>query len=204
MIILASASPRRAELLRQIGIPFKRQHADIDESLRVGEHARDYVMRLAVEKAMAISREVGVTSQFPVLGADTAVIFGDEILGKPLNYEHFYAMMVKLSGHTHQVMTAVALIMPSGEQMRALSVSDVSFRHLQEFEIEAYWQSGEPHDKAGGYAVQGLAAIFIENLTGSYSGVMGLPLFETAQLLGQAGVTSPVAMGAEMGSQNSE
>ncbi|HEA26234.1 MAG TPA: septum formation inhibitor Maf [Ectothiorhodospiraceae bacterium] len=204
MIILASASPRRAELLRQIGISFKRQHADIDESLCVGEHAQDYVMRLAVEKAMAISKEIDADSQLPVLGADTSVIIDDEILGKPLNYEHFHAMMVKLSGHTHQVMTAVALIMPSGEQMRALSVSHVSFRHLQEVEIEAYWQSGEPHDKAGGYAVQGLAAIFIENLTGSYSGVMGLPLFETAQLLRQAGITSPVAMGVEMGSQNSE
>lgn len=190
MIILASASPRRAELLAQIGVDFEQQHADIDESLLPNEQARDYVSRLAIEKAEAVSKLSGITAGSPVLGADTSVVVDGEILGKPTDYEHFHAMMVKLSKNNHQVMTAIALIRDDGEQMAALSVSDVSFRHLQESEIEAYWQSGEPHDKAGGYAVQGLGAIFIENLVGSYSGVMGLPLFETARLLQWAGIAT--------------
>ena len=189
MIILASRSPRRAELLEQIGIPFEAHHADIDERVLPDESARDYVQRLASEKAKAILVENGAPRIWPVLGADTSVVIGDEILGKPSDYPHFCSMMAKLSGHTHQVMTSIALIMPDGEQMSALSVNDVTFRHLQAYEIEAYWNSNEPHDKAGGYAIQGLAAIFIENLTGSYSGVMGLPLFETAQLLRGAGIS---------------
>lgn len=188
MIILASASPRRAELLAQIGIEFEQRHADIDESLLPNEQARDYVNRLAIEKAEAVSKLSGTKTGLPVLGADTSVVVDGEILGKPNDYEHFHAMMVKLSENNHQVITAIALIRGDGERMAALSVSDVSFRHLQESEIEAYWQSGEPQDKAGGYAVQGLGAIFIENLVGSYSGVMGLPLFETAQLLQWAGI----------------
>ncbi len=188
MIILASASPRRAELLKQIGVEFKREDTDIDESQRAGEHARDYVMRLAIAKAEAVARRVGAKEGLPVLGADTSVVSGDEILGKPDDYGHFRSMMVKLSGGRHQVMTAIALIRGDGEQKSALSVSEVSLRHLQHSEIEAYWQSGEPHDKAGGYAIQGMGAIFVENLVGSYSGVMGLPLFETEQLLNWAGI----------------
>jgi len=190
LIILASSSPRRAELLGQIGIQFEQIHADIDESSHSGEIPSDYVVRLAIEKAKAISREYGADRELPVLGADTAVVIGSEILGKPRDYEHFRSMMVKLSGHTHQVMTAIALIMPDGERLVSLSVSHVLFRHLQESEIEAYWQSGEPDDKAGGYAIQGLGAIFIENIEGSYSGVMGLPLFETAQLLKQVEIST--------------
>lgn len=188
MIILASASPRRAELLAQIGVDFETRHADIDESQLTNEGASDYVMRLAVEKAQAVSTALGSGREMGILGADTSVIIGDEILGKPEDYEHFSSMMVKLSGISHQVMTAIALITPAGELISSLSVSDVSFRHLQHSEIEAYWQSGEPVDKAGGYAIQGFGAIFIENMTGSYSGVMGLPLFETAQLLNRAGI----------------
>ncbi|MCW8888841.1 MAG: Maf family nucleotide pyrophosphatase [Gammaproteobacteria bacterium] len=190
MIILASASPRRAELLQQIGVQFETHHADIDERLHHGEHAQDYVMRLALEKAQALSSDMAISRGLPVLGADTSVIIGDEVLGKPRDYEHFHQMMVKLSGTTHQVMTAVALIPPDAEPMSALSVSNVSFRHLQGSEIEAYWQSGEPVDKAGSYAIQGLGAIFIENMAGSYSGVMGLPLFETAQLLNRVGIAT--------------
>ncbi|NOR52431.1 MAG: septum formation protein Maf, partial [Gammaproteobacteria bacterium] len=148
----------------------------------------------AMEKAEAVSRTFGSTGKLSVLGADTSVFIGDEILGKPNDYEHFRSMMVKLSGQPHQVMTAIALIMPDGQQLSALSISKVSFRHFQQGEIEAYWRSGEPHDKAGGYAIQGIGAIFIENLSGSYSGVMGLPLFETAQLLRQAGIISAVEM----------
>ena len=190
VIILASASPRRAELLGQIGVDFEKAHADIDESLRPGEGAEAYVRRLAREKAQVILRQSDRMSTLPILGADTSVIIGDEILGKPDDYEHFHRMMVKLSDRPHQVMTAIALIMPTGEQLEALSVSNVLFRHLQEAEIEAYWQSGEPVGKAGGYAIQGLGAIFIKKLEGSYSGVMGLPLFETAQLLNQVGITT--------------
>ncbi|MDH3355231.1 MAG: Maf family nucleotide pyrophosphatase [Chromatiales bacterium] len=192
MIILASASPRRAELLQQIGISFEKIHADIDESLQPGEGAEAYVMRLAGEKAKAVYNDQSKVSRAPVLGADTVIVVGDKdvILGKPSDYEHFRSMMVKLSGRRHRVLTAIALLLPGGEQMEALSISNVLFRHLQESEIEAYWQSGEPADKAGGYAVQGLGAIFIENLEGSYSGVMGLPLFETAQLLNQVGITT--------------
>lgn len=190
MIILASASPRRAELLEQIGVEFEIRHADIDESLLASESARDYVIRLAIEKAQAVSKLSDTAQGLPVLGADTSVIIDGEIFGKPINYEHFHAMMVKLSKNNHQVMTAVALIRADGVQINAISVSDVSFRHLQESEIEAYWQSGEPQDKAGGYAIQGLGAIFVENLVGSYSGVMGLPLFETAQLLKRAEIST--------------
>ncbi|MCW8827397.1 MAG: Maf family nucleotide pyrophosphatase [Gammaproteobacteria bacterium] len=190
MIILASASPRRAELLQQIGVQFETHHTNIDETLHHGEHAQDYVMRLALEKGLALSSEIAISRGLPVLGADTSVIIGDEVLGKPRDSEHFHQMMVKLSGATHQVMTAVTLIPPDAEPMSALSVSNVSFRHLQTSEIEAYWQSGEPADKAGGYAIQGLGAIFIENMAGSYSGVMGLPLFETAQLLNRVGIAT--------------
>lgn len=195
MIILASASPRRAALLTQIGVDFRQQHATIDETPLAAESPEAYVSRLAQQKARALSRQLNEANDQPILAADTAVVVGAEILGKPVDYEHFRAMMVKLSAASHKVVTAISLLMPDGEQMEALSVSKVSFRHLQESEIEAYWHSGEPLDKAGGYAIQGIGAIFVESLAGSYSGVMGLPLFETAQLLKRAGIFSLVSDG---------
>ncbi|HHJ13187.1 MAG TPA: septum formation inhibitor Maf [Gammaproteobacteria bacterium] len=186
-IVLASASPRRRELLRQIGVPFLQQAAEIDETPRPAESPEDYVLRMALEKARSI---LAGGAEFPVLGADTAVVVGDTILGKPRDAGHATAMLRRLSGRGHQVLSAVVLTDPSREAHR-LSVSKVWFRSLTDAEIRAYWQSGEPADKAGAYAVQGLGAVFIERIEGSYSGVMGLPLFETAQLLAEFGTNIP-------------
>ncbi len=178
-IILASASPRRSELLRQIGVPHVTFPADIDETPLPGEAPADYASRLAAEKSAAVFALRG--GDLPVLAADTCVALEREIFGKPEDAAHARAMLRALSGRTHRVYTAVSL---RGERHgQALSVSEVSFRALSEAEIDAYWRSGEPVDKAGGYAIQGLASIFIQSLNGSFSGVMGLPLFETAQLL---------------------
>lgn len=186
-IILASASPRRAELLAQIGVSYRQQSADIDEQIGIGESPQQAVMRLATEKAVAIQKQCP-QSVVPVLGADTIVVSGAAILQKPSTKEEGVAMLEQLSGETHQVMSAVAVVTPEGVE-RALSVSQVTFRQTTEREREDYWKSGEPADKAGGYGIQGLGAVFISNLEGSYSGVMGLPLFETTALLQQAGVT---------------
>lgn len=185
-IILASASPRRAELLNQIDISFRQCAVDLDESVLGGESPRDYVQRLALAKAAAgwrQSRECGL----PVLGSDTTVVIGGDILGKPESREQGLAMLQSLSGNTHSVMTAVAL--QHGERCcSALSVTEVSFRPLSMAEIENYWHSGEPQGKAGGYAIQGRGAVFVEGIKGSYSGVVGLPLAETWQLLQQMDV----------------
>jgi septum formation protein len=183
MIRLASQSPRRAELLSQIGIAFEGTPADIDETPLQGELAEDYVMRMAQEKARAVHQH------YPkdwVLGSDTSVILADKILGKPNNREDGIAMLSALSGKTHRVLTSVSLV--GSCEYHALSESQVTFRHLDQTEIEAYWETGEPADKAGAYAVQGQAAVFISRINGSFSGIMGLPLFETAQLLTQAGI----------------
>lgn len=182
-LILASQSPRRAELLRQMGLSFGVEPVDLDESLLPDESPEAYVQRLAQRKAEAVS------CRFPtsgVIGADTTVVADGMILAKPVDEADFRQMLRRLSGTTHQVLTAVALKTPQ-RLTQALSVSRVTFTALSEAEITAYWRSGEPADKAGGYAIQGLAAIWIERLEGSYSGVMGLPLFETAQLLRQQG-----------------
>ncbi len=177
-------SPRRRELLTQIGVPHRVTGADIDEAVQAGELPRDYVIRMARQKALAV-RERG--ERLPVLAADTAVVLDDVIYGKPRDRADCLAMLGHLSGRTHEVLTAVALADAIGVALR-LSVSAVCFRELTKPECEAYWETGEPRDKAGGYAVQGGAAVFIESLSGSYSGVMGLPLFETAELLRAAGV----------------
>lgn len=184
VVCLASVSPRRRELLLQIGVPHKVVGADIDETARSGEAPRDYVVRMARQKALAV-RERGEI--LPVLAADTTVVLEDVIYGKPRDREDGIAMLRRLSGRTHEVLTAVA-VANAGEVSLRLSVSSVRFRPLTLEECNAYWETGEPRDKAGGYAVQGAAAVFIESLSGSYSGVMGLPLFETAELLRAAGV----------------
>jgi septum formation protein len=185
VVCLASVSPRRRELLTQIGVPHKVLAAHIDETAYPGEIPRDYVMRMARQKALAV---LDRGEALPVLAADTTVVLDEIIYGKPRNRDEGVAMLQRLSDRTHEVMTAVAVAEPRGVALR-LNVSSVRFRKLTLEECNAYWETGEPHDKAGGYAVQGAAAVFIESLSGSYSGVMGLPLFETAELLRAAGVT---------------
>jgi septum formation protein len=184
VVCLASVSPRRRELLSQIGVPHTVVGADIDETAHSGELPREYVLRIARQKALAV-RERG--ERLPVLAADTTVVLDDVIYGKPRDRADGIAMLGRLSARTHGVLTAVALADARGVDLR-LSVSTVRFRGLTPEECAAYWDTGEPCDKAGGYAVQGAAAVFIESLSGSYSGVMGLPLFETAELLQAAGV----------------
>jgi len=186
-IYLASASPRRRELLRQIGVTFRVIGAELDETALKGESPPAYVSRLAEAKAAAGWRGSQDLGAAPVLAADTAVVLEGEILGKPADMNDAIAMLLKLSGRAHQVLTAVALRTAAGFEGR-LSQSSVTFRSIDPEEARAYWDTGEPRDKAGAYAIQGYAAIFIADLKGSYSGVMGLPLFETAELLKAAGV----------------
>lgn len=185
-ILLASASPRRSALLRQIFMPHEIRIADIDESRLPNEVPGDYVTRLARAKAEKIWHRLEGDEVRPVLGADTTVALGAEIFGKPGDRDDGIAMLQRLSGVTHQVYTAVALC-HAGATTHRLSVSEVTFKSLSLNECSEYWRSGEPADKAGGYAVQGLAAAFITGIKGSYSGVMGLPLAETAELLTRVG-----------------
>jgi len=182
LLVLASASPRRRELLWQIGVPHRVAVPDIDEQPLDGEAPADCVQRLALAKAYQVT-----DSELPVLGADTEVVLDGRVLGKPSDRDEALAMLARLSGKTHQVLTAVALVDRRGSQLR-LSASEVEFRELGAAECARYWDSGEPRGKAGAYAIQGLGAVFVRSLRGSYSGVMGLPLFETAALLDAAGV----------------
>ena len=187
-IYLASGSPRRRELLRQIGVTFRVVGAELDETAHQGESPLAYVSRLAEAKAgvgWERSRDLGTA---PVLAADTAVVLDARILGKPKGMNDAMAMLLELSGRAHEVLTAVALRTAAGTLVE-VSHSTVTFRSIDRSEARAYWETGEPSDKAGAYAIQGYAAIFISDLKGSYSGVMGLPLFETAALLKVAGVT---------------
>lgn len=184
LIYLASASPRRSQLLEQIGVAHTVRAATVDETRQPGELPADYVTRLAGAKAEALWLELSPAERKPVLGADTTVAIDGEVLGKPAGKADGLRMLAQLSGRTHQVYTAVALRHDGGCDVR-LSVSEVTFRSLTLPERESYWETGEPADKAGGYAVQGRAAIFITRIAGSYSGIMGLPLAETAELLGK-------------------
>lgn len=186
LIYLASASPRRSALLDQIGVAHRVQPVDVDETARGGEPPDQYVRRLAVLKAETLWQNLAAAQGQPVLGADTAVVLDDAILGKPSDEQDCLRMLNLLSARTHLVFTAVALRASDGCRSR-VNVSEVTFRKLAEDEIRRYWRSGEPADKAGGYAVQGRAAVFIERIAGSYSGIMGLPLFETGQLLAAIG-----------------
>jgi septum formation protein len=186
-IYLASASPRRRELLQQIGVPFRVVATAVDEAVLPGEAPRAYVTRLAAAKADAGWQSSRDATDTPVLAADTAVVLDGKILGKPADREDAEGMLRQLSGRTHEVLTAIALRAASGLQSR-ISRSEVTFRRITADEAQAYWETGEPSDKAGAYAIQGRAAIFVADLRGSYSGVMGLPLFETADLLSDAGV----------------
>jgi septum formation protein len=184
-IYLASGSPRRRELLAQLGVSFELLITDIDESLRPDEAADAYVRRMATEKARAALGQMPAR-RAPVLGADTTVVVDRHILGKPADREAAATMLRRLSGGDHEVLTAVAIVDGEGAEKCdtvAVSRTIVTFRALTDAEIDGYWATGEPRDKAGGYGIQGLGAIFIEAIQGSYSGVMGLPLFETAHLL---------------------
>lgn len=168
----------------QIGVPHTVVAAHVDESQLPGEVPADYVARLARLKAATVRQRGEV---MPVLAADTTVVLEGSVYGKPAGRADGIAMLKSLAGRTHQVLTAVAL---ATEQSVALRVncSSVRFRNIEHAELEAYWETGEPHDKAGGYAIQGYGAVFVTELSGSYSGVMGLPLFETAELLRDAGI----------------
>ena len=197
-IYLASRSPRRSELLKQIGIAFEllpmredpRRGVDVDETPAPGESAQDYVIRVARDKAVAGGRHIASRRlpPHPVLAADTTVVCDGEIIGKPDDKQHARQALQRLSGKTHSVLTAVAVAL--GERVEtALSTSAVEFRQLGADEIRRYVASGEPLDKAGAYAIQGRAAVFVRKISGSYSGIMGLPLFETAELLRRFDVT---------------
>jgi septum formation protein len=183
-LCLASVSPRRRELLQQIGVSFCVRAPNIDEAALPAEAPADYVLRMARTKAQTVRAQ---GTALPVLAADTIVLIDALILGKPAGAAEGVAMLERLAGRTHEVLTAVALATDAGLTWR-LSTSAVRLRALSRAECIAYWSSGEPHDKAGAYAIQGRGAVFIEHLSGSYSGVMGLPLYETAQLLAAAGV----------------
>ena len=182
-LILASTSPRRRELLATLGVEFRTAAVDIDETPAQGEAADAMVLRLAVGKARAAPAAPGSV----VIGADTAVVLGSRIFGKPAGADDALAMLAALSGRTHRVVTGVAV--RCGDAVStALSSTDVRFRDIDPDEAARYWHSGEPHDKAGAYAIQGRGGIFVEAIMGSYSGVVGLPVFETARLLAAAGV----------------
>jgi septum formation protein len=196
-IYLASRSPRRRELLKQLGVKFDHlllrlaapRGPDVDESQHPGESAADYVERTAREKASFGLNVLGMRSMLPrpVLAADTVVIVDGEVLGKPINRAQAAEFLKRLSGRSHEVRTSIALAM-EGPLLTDTSVSTVTFRTLTDNEIQRYCATPEPYDKAGGYGIQGLAALFVERLAGSYTGVMGLPLFETGRLLQRAGV----------------
>lgn len=187
-LYLASASPRRAQLLAQLGLRFSVLSVQVDEAPRARESAQAYVERLALAKAQAVRERLHGGARRPVLGADTAIRLDDDILGKPSNRDDAIAMLQRLSGRSHQVYSAVAMVGEEQQQAVRTQISEVAFRSLSRGECEAYWATGEPRDKAGSYAIQGLGAIFIEQLRGSYSGVMGLPLYETASLLQHFGI----------------
>lgn len=183
MLCLASASPRRRELLASIGVASEVRPVDIDEAPLPGELPDAYVVRLARAKALAGGRY----STLPTLGSDTAVVCAGRILGKPGDAAEAAAMLRLLSGRWHEVLTAVAVTGPAG-LLDVCVATQVRLRDIDEQEMAAYWATGEPADKAGGYAIQGLAAIFVERIEGSHSAVVGLPLFETGQLLARQGV----------------
>jgi septum formation protein len=180
--VLASGSPRRREILVAMGFAFETVSVDVDEQRLANESAEEMVLRLAIAKAQAATRgEI-------VLGADTVVVLGDRVLGKPLHEDDAVDMLLALSGKTHTVLTGVALKTPTGTHTK-LSSTKVRFREIGQDEARRYWQSGEPADKAGSYGIQGIGGMFVESISGSYSGVMGLPVFETVELLGAAGIS---------------
>lgn len=183
LLHLASSSPRRKAILKALGLKVSVKVVEIDECRLADETPQQMVLRLAVAKALAAELDA---SQL-VIGADTAVVLDGEVLGKPRGQGDAVAMLLRLSGRSHRVLTGVALRGPNGMQT-TLSTTDVSFRQISPDEALSYWQSGEPCDKAGAYGIQGLGGAFVESIKGSYSGVVGLPVYETTQLLQHAGI----------------
>lgn len=188
-IYLASASPRRRELLHQLGIDFEVFVPEVAELQAPGESPADYAKRIATEKAWQVSDVVARRKlpMRPVLGADTCVTLDNQVLGKPRDRDDGETMLRHLSGREHSVLTAVT-VLSAGAEYSALSMSRVNFRAVTNREIARYWETGEPADKAGAYALQGRAAAFISNIEGSYSGIVGLPLYEVAGLLKKVGL----------------
>lgn len=189
MIFLASTSPRRAQLLRQIAVEFQPLPVDTDESAFPNESPDAYVARMAQTKAIA-GREIvqQKNDAAVVLAADTIITIDGKIIGKPLDHEHCFSILKMLSGREHEVLSAIAVAFKD-DVLTRLTTNKVRFKTLSDQEIEQYCESGEPFDKAGGYAIQGRGAIFVQHLSGSYSSVMGLPLYETAELLKQLGLS---------------
>ncbi|MFP4147170.1 MAG: Maf family protein [Halorhodospira sp.] len=183
-IILASRSPRRQELIERIGVGYEVLPVEVDETPEPGEGAEMFVLRLALEKARR--GYAAAERRAPTLGADTAVVLEGEILGKPADEADGMAMLERLSGQSHRVVTGVALV--DDREATRLSVSQVTLRETTTYERSRYWRSGEPMDKAGAYAIQGRGGVFVEHIEGSYTGVMGLPLYETTLLLDQLDV----------------
>lgn len=187
-LILASRSPRRAELLRQMGLRFEVSSADVDESRLPGEAPADYVVRLARDKAAAVAAAIEDAGAV-TLGADTTVVLDDRVLGKPAGADEAVAMLLALSDRIHRVMTGVAACR-NGRVEAVCVTTEVRFRAIDRAEAEAYWRTGEGADKAGGYGIQGIGGIFAESIRGSYSAVVGLPLWETERLLRGFGVNT--------------
>ncbi|GAA6172421.1 Maf family protein [Colwellia sp. KU-HH00111] len=200
-LILASQSPRRKDLLTQLGYQFTAQSPDIDETLADNESAKHYVLRLAQQKAQTIYSTLTPSQQAQavVLGSDTSVVIAGEVLGKPQNEADCIQMLMRLENKQHQVMTAIAAVcqdhLNKTELVSKLVVTQVNFKALTHDEIKRYWQTGEPCDKAGSYAIQGIGGQFVTTIKGSYSAVVGLPLYETAQLLEQFGLPTSINQG---------
>jgi septum formation protein len=192
VLYLASRSPRRRELLRQLGVPFTVVEVDVSEHRLGDEPAEAYAARLARDKALAAERllQARNSGSLPILGADTCVVLDGDILGKPVDRNDAAAMLARLSGRSHEVVTAIYLV-ADGQGHADLSISRVTFANLGEADIAHYWDSGEPRDKAGAYAIQGRAAAFVSRIEGSYSGVVGLPLHELSCQLRAIGIEVP-------------
>jgi len=198
-LILASQSPRRQSLLAQLGYQFITQAADIDESVGKNENAQDYVTRLAKEKAHAVFATLPTQQQEKsvVIGSDTSVVIDGDILGKPSNEAECITTLLRLENKEHQVLTAIATLSQDSQGKSIITsklvITQVSFKALTVDEIQRYWQTGEPCDKAGAYAIQGIGGQFVTTIKGSYSAVVGLPLYETAQLLAQVGLPTSIS-----------
>lgn len=195
-LILASASPRRRELLQQLGVDYRCEPADIDESRLPREKPADYVLRMAREKALAVAGRYP-PGEVAVLGADTSVVIDEDVLGKPVDHFDGLGMLARLSGRTHCVLTGICLCTTSGETLGEVVETGVSFVALTRGQCEAYLATDEPWDKAGGYGIQGLAGAFVSAIAGSYSNVVGLPLTQTWQLLSGQGIKTALEKAVE-------
>lgn len=186
-LILASQSPRRAELLSHIAFDFSVLHADIDERIRKNETPYEAVKRLAEEKALTVQQKYQLNSHSVILASDTVVVIDKHILGKPTDFDDFSTMMKRLSAREHQVMTAICALRER-HCISEVVTTDVTFADMSDADIIRYWETNEPQDKAGGYGIQGIGGQFVEKINGSYSAVVGLPLVETRKLLAKFGV----------------